>query len=362
MHKTPSKQRYIAASHSCTTKPLSKMLTFCLKLIQTSCSNYCKAIFKTRGFNRMWIVDNSVHVLDQIEKCNKRTKVRNMRTYDFSTLYTSIPHKSLKTQIAWVINQCFNESSRKFIRVNKHSASWSKTRGKDDFVWNKDELINRIHWLINNIYVCCGDSVFRQTIGIPMGTDCAPFLANLYLYSYEYQWLLKRYEAKDFDVLNKFKYCFRYLDDLLCINNDEVMDSVMKDIYPEELALESDNAKLHTHYLDLDLEIFQDKISYKLFDKRDAFGFRIVNFPNLSGNIPTKQSYGVFVSQLIRYARCCQHLKDFSQRAKILIDRLTTQGFELKQLKKVCEKFAIDYYELLFKYDVSLSEVCDLCN
>ena len=53
----------------------------------------------------------------------------------------------------------------------------------------------------------------------------------------------------------------------------------MKDIYPEELALESDNAKLHTHYLDLDLEIFQDKISYKLFDKRDAFGFRIVNFP-----------------------------------------------------------------------------------
>ena len=99
-----------------------------------------------------------------------------------------------------------------------------------------------------------------------MGTDCAPFLANLYLYSYEYQWLLKRYGAKDFDVLSKFKYCFRYLDDLLCINNDEVMDSVMKDIYPEELALGSDNAKLHTHYLDLDLEIFQDKISYKLFD------------------------------------------------------------------------------------------------
>ena len=134
----------------------------------------------------------------------------------------------------------------------------------------------------------------------------------------------------------------------------------MKDIYPEELALENDNAKI-THHLDLDLEIFQDKISYKLFDKRDAFGFRMVNFPNLSGNIPTKQSYGVFVSQLIGYARCCQHLEGF-QRAKILIDRLTTQGFELKQLKKVCEKFAINYYKLLFKYDVSLSEVCDLCN
>ena len=100
MHKTPSKQRFIAASHSCTTKPLSKMITFCLKLIQNTCTNFCKVINKTRGFNRMWIVNNSVEVLDQISGCNKRNKVRNVRTYDFSTLYTSIPHKSLKEQLA----------------------------------------------------------------------------------------------------------------------------------------------------------------------------------------------------------------------------------------------------------------------
>ena len=91
------------------------------------------------------------------------------------------------------------------------------------------------------------DSLFRQTIGIPMGTDCAPFLANLYLYSYEYQWLLKKYENKEFEKLKKFNYCFRYIDDLLCINNDQLMDSMMKEIYPKELALTSDNACLqHT--------------------------------------------------------------------------------------------------------------------
>jgi hypothetical protein len=60
MHKSPTKQRYIAASHSCSTKPLSKMITFCLKLIQQTHSNYCKRITKNTGFNRMWIVDNSV--------------------------------------------------------------------------------------------------------------------------------------------------------------------------------------------------------------------------------------------------------------------------------------------------------------
>ena len=60
-----------------------------------------------------------------------------------------------------------------------------------------------------------------------MGTDCAPFLANLFLYSYECDWLLKKFEQKDWDILKKFNFCFRYIDDLLCINNDQAMDKVM---------------------------------------------------------------------------------------------------------------------------------------
>lgn len=359
MHKNPSKQRYIAASHTCSTKPLSKMITFCLKLIQTTCANYCTTIKKTRGFNRNWIVNNSVEVLNEITRCNKCKKVLNIRTYDCSTLYTSIPHKSLKTQMTWVINQCFNASSRKFIKIDKHSASWTQSRGENKVTWNKYQLIHQIKWLIDNIYVFCGDCLFRQVIGIPMGTDCAPFLANLYLYSYEHQWLTKKYEEKDFESLKKFNFCFRYLDDLLCINNDQLMDSVMQDIYPKELELTSDDAVTSTHYLDLDLEIVDEKINYNLYDKRDAFGFKIINFPNLSGNIPAKQSYGVFASQLIRYARCCQHFRHFAERSKLLIDRLTNQGFQLALLKTVFEKFVVTYYELLFKYgDCDFEKMC----
>ena len=104
MHKNPSKQRYIAASHSCTTKPLSKMITFCLKLIQRTHTNHCKTIIKINGYNRMWIVENSVEVIQKIIE-TKQEPFRNVRTYDFSTLYTSIPHRKLKDQIAWVMFQ-----------------------------------------------------------------------------------------------------------------------------------------------------------------------------------------------------------------------------------------------------------------
>ena len=97
-----------------------------------------------------------------------------------------------------------------------------------------------------------------------MGTDCAPFLANLFLFAYEYKWLLKQFENQEFDILNKFNYCFRYIDDLLCINNDQLMDKVTSEINPKELSLTSDDAVLQTHYLDLDLEVRNGKIHSKL--------------------------------------------------------------------------------------------------
>ena len=150
MHKNPTKQRYIAASHSCSTKPLSKMITYCLKLVQQTHKNYCTRIAKTRRYNKMWIVDNAVEVLENLSICNQKS-VRNVRTFDFSTLYTSIPHKKLKERIAMVINQCFNTDARRFMRIGGTSASWSKTRG--NYSWDKDQLINHINYLIDNIYV-----------------------------------------------------------------------------------------------------------------------------------------------------------------------------------------------------------------
>jgi len=149
----------------------------------------------------MWIVDNSVEVIDKINKINERKNVKNIRTYDFSTLYTSISHKKLKQQMKWVISQAFNDEARKFIRIGNVSAHWNKSRGKTKYCWDKDELIKHVSWLIDNIYVVCGDSLFKQKIGIPMGTDCAPFLANLFLFAYEYKWLLNKFEKKDMIVL-----------------------------------------------------------------------------------------------------------------------------------------------------------------
>ena len=97
MHKNPSKQRFIAASHSCTTTPLSSLIGKCLKLIQKAHQIYCERIKNYTGYNLFWIVDNSLSVHKLLKQCD--TKAKNLVTYDF-TLYTSIPHDKLKTQMS----------------------------------------------------------------------------------------------------------------------------------------------------------------------------------------------------------------------------------------------------------------------
>ena len=94
------------------------------------------------------------------------------------------------------------------------------------------------------------------------------------------------------------------------------------------------------NYLDLTFIIDSGgKLSTRLYDKRDDFDFHIVNFPFLSSNIPSGPSYGVYISQLIRYARCCSHYDDFRYRHKCLVDRLLSQGYKALRLEKSFKKF-----------------------
>ena len=77
-------------------------------------------------------------------------------------------------------------------------------------------------------------------------------------------------------------------------------------------------------FLDLQLVITNGVVSTSIFDKRDAFDFKIVNFPTLTGNIPIKSSYGVFICETVRYARACTYFADFKTRVLILVKKLRT--------------------------------------
>ena len=126
-------------------------------------------------------------------------------------------------------------------------------------------------------------------------------------------------------------------------------------IYPPELQLNKANtADTEAPFLDLHLSISNGFVSSKIYDKRDDFDFDIVNFPFLDGDVPCSTSYGVYISQLIRFARVSSHVVDFNARNKSLTAKLLQQGYRYHKLGKTFSKFYRRHYELVSKFNVGL--------
>ena len=104
----------------------------------------------------------------------------------------------------------------------------------------------------------------------------------------------------------------------------------------------------------MNLCISNGTVSTKIYDKRDDFDFDIVNFPFLDGDVPRRSSYGVYISQLIRFARASSNLNDFNNRNKALTAKLLRQGFRYFKLRKSFSKFYRRHSAFLAKYSVSL--------
>ena len=160
-----------------------------------------------------------------------------------------------------------------------------------------------------NIFIRFGSKLYRQIVGIPMGTNCAPLVADLFLFCYERDFMLSLSDNNQTDIIEAFNSTSRYLDDLLNIDIP-YFEQMVGQIYPTELQLNKANSSdTEAPFLDLNLSITNGIVSSKIYDKRDDFNFEIVNFPFLDGDVPRSPSYGVYISQLIRLLECVLMLK-----------------------------------------------------
>ena len=164
------------------------------------------------------------------------------------------------------------------------------------------------------------------------------------------------------EIIEAFSSTSRYLDDLLNINNT-YFDGLISQIYPppptppppQKLQLnKASSSDTKAAFLDLHLSIVDGFVSCKIYNKRDNFYFKIVNFPCLDGDVPHAASYGVYISQLIRFARVSSHVTDFNTRNKLLTAKLLNQGYRYHKLRKVFSKFYRRHSYLVSKFNVGL--------
>ena len=223
--------------------------------------------------------------------------------------------------------------------------------------WNQ-LVCEALIYLLDNIYIRFGTKLYRQIVGIPMGTNCAPLVADLFLFCYERDFMTSLSDVKQSEIIEAFKSTSRYLDDLLNIDNP-YFEGMVNRIYPPELQLNKANTSdTEAPFLDLHLSISNGFVSSKIYDKRDDFDFDIVNFPFLDGDVPRSTSYGVYISQLIRFARVSSHVVDFNARNNSLTAKLLQQGYRYHKLRKTFSKFYRRHYELISKFIVGLKHFC----
>ena len=207
---------------------------------------YCNTKTSRNGVNNMWIMKNSTSLLSSLDQLDVRTAT-SLQTFDFSTLYISIPRDLLKSRISCLVHNAFRKKDGSvrytYIKVTRAKGYFTHDiNGGGGNVYITDNICKTIAFLIDDIFVQFEGRLFRQVIGNPMTTNCAPFHADLFLYSHENELIDNIARSGHRRLARSFNLCYRYTDDLIVFNNKTFL----------ELTVEKANKSNHlVDYLDL---------------------------------------------------------------------------------------------------------------
>ena len=224
-------------------------------------------------------------------------------------------------------------------------------------MYSKLSIKTHLEFIIDNAYFQVGDKIFKQIIGIPMGSDPAPFIANLFLYVYENRYM-NGLKKSDLSRARNLRHIFRFIDDLIAINdNDEFLKSY-KEIYPQQMELKVENqGTIKASHLDLDLEIKDRVFISRLYDKREAFKFDVVRMPFKCSNMPYKMFYSTISAEVLRICRATSSYLFFLESVRKLIIRMRKQHAETFGIKKIVTKMMCRHWQPFEKFGLSVEKI-----
>ena len=148
------KHRFIAGSSKSTTKQLSSLLTKILTVIKTGPEKYCSIKTSHTGVNNMWILKNFTNLLSLLGHLGVH-RATSIQTFDFSTLYTSIPHDLFKSRMNNIINNAFKHKNRTtrytFIKVGRNESYFTSDPLNGDNKYTANHICKMIEFLEDNI-------------------------------------------------------------------------------------------------------------------------------------------------------------------------------------------------------------------
>ena len=176
-------------------------------------------------------VKKSGEVLNKLK--SRGFRATSLSTYDFSTLCTTLLHNLIKEKLINLMEWTFKREGSPYIACNERQAFFTSEDTKRYKLWSC-HVCEALIYLLDNIYIRFGAQLYRQIVGIPMGTNCGPLVADLFLFCYERDFMTSLSDVKQAEIIEAFKSTSRYLDDHLNIDNP-YFEGMVNRIYPPEL-------------------------------------------------------------------------------------------------------------------------------
>ena len=346
LHKVPYKFRFIAGAKHCSTKQLSILVNKGLSVIRDHFKRYCSSVYNNSGINCFWSVLSTSEFLNKVQSLD----VKSAQVFDFSTLYTNLDQREVKEHIFKLLDLIFDNHNRKYLCVGYDKSFMSRSRYNGYTTFTKDKFKSAIKFILENVFITFGGQVFQQTRGIPMGGNCSPLLADLFLLHCEFVYMQNLLKNKKMGLAKLLSNTSRYIDDI-CIINYKHFNQIIKHIYPSSLeASRSGSNNKEVEYLDVKLSITNDGLRTSVYHKVDDFNFAVTLLTFPENTIPYKMGSQVFNGQLIRYGRICSSLDDFVKKASSTFRLLVARGYNQDSLINNAERCLHRHKELLLKF------------
>ncbi len=256
------------------------------------------------------------HLKDNAHILQERTP----RTSDFTTMYTNLPHPTIKTNVEHAIREAHAYEQQQ--QLQQHGLrqttlflvpdeddrfTWSRTphtgRTPDTGSLTVEQLIQHLHFIVDNIFLLIQDrTVRRQCVGLPMGTNASPEIATLTLYWVEANFIDKLLLENTREA-QLHAHTHRFIDDVLTWNTLPPPP----DIYGLEWK-ETTNTDNTCTFLGTTISTSQANLKIGIFDKALEWTFKVICYPSATSNAPAHQAAGVFTGQLTRFARACNNV------------------------------------------------------
>ena len=366
MHKEPLGYRFVAGSRDSPLTGVSQWLTLVLKACIPEVHDMWRLVAQqipgSERAETCWIISDSEEISRLCRSVNRSRRNRQpvpLAAYDFTTMYTKLSLSDLKARLATLINAIFehksNTSRAKILLVDQSGHYEWITSPRTGLppttrLFDQSKIIEAISFLVDNTYVRFAGRIWHQIVGIPMGTNCAGFLANLYCFTYEFDFLKKVINDKNFVVAEELLRTKRYIDDLLAINGVHLPNHLYlpEGIYPKEILTLVTAAEGETvPYMDLLIRQNRRRgLLTAIYDKRleDKYAnIKVIRYPDTQSVLAMKAKCGIVTSQMYRFLRRCTLAKDFVYNISLVLHRLLEKGYHAAAIWAQVKRFLVKH-------------------